>query len=168
MALETIVRTLRDTKITFNDNGILTFDITLERGTLTYTVGPPTVEEFLDRGQHTVPPSLRYGDDGIVSGSVSGYLADMTDPAVETLNDLLHQSGYLGANWVSTLGANSEVFTVEMVVTIEGTAHGVPAGVDAIATFAYCEIRGGLTEGLPTELSLDFQDFENFPTIADI
>ena len=165
MAYSTIVKTKRDGTLTFSDNAAAeSLVVAYESGDLSLTIAGATIVNPLDRGQFGATPSLRYGDDQPVTGSFTAYLRDLNDAAVSTLENLVTQSGYVGSDWVSTLGANSEVFTVTLAWTVEGTDHGDPG--DHTLTCNHCVVTGGFSEGDPDSISISFTSYDLFPTVA--
>jgi hypothetical protein len=165
MALETIVRTLRDGALTISDASGTPKTITLPytSGNLKYDCGGKDPQVFRSRGAFGSTPAVRNGDDQETTGEFEVYLTDLTDAAEGCITDILHNSGYFATTWVSTLGANAEVKTVKITFSVEGTNHG---GSDGTIVFAHCYLIGGLSEGYPTVLRGKFRDFEAFPTVA--
>ncbi len=166
MAESTIVRVKRDGTITINDGTAgtaETYTVAYEAGDLAITIPGPTVESFLDRGEFGTTPSLRYGNDQPCTFTFTGYLRSTTESDVATLVDLIAQTGYVGSDWVSTLGTNAAVFAIQMVFTIEGSDHG---GTDRTITFDDCVLTGSITEGDPTVVSISGTCYDLYPTIA--
>ena len=167
MAESTIVKTKRDGIITFIDGTLPTpevYEVSFEAGDLNITIAGRTVNLFLDRGVITNPPSIRYGDDQPVTGTFTAYLRDTTDAAVATLIDILTEGGFVAANWTSRMGANGEVFTVQIEWLIEGTDHGDPN--DHTITLDHCYVTGAVAEGDPGTISISFTSFQLYPTIV--
>jgi len=164
VAEETIVRTKRDGTITIADSGgSHTYTVAYEAGDLAITIPGPTIVSVLDRGQFAATPSLRYGDDQPCTFTFTATLRDHTDATLATLHDIINQSGYIASTWVSTLGANAEVFTVTLTWTVEGTDHG---GADGTTTLNYCVVTGAIQEGDPTTISVSGTAYDLFPTVA--
>lgn len=165
MAISPIVKTLRDGTITFSDNGgANTLTVAYETGDLSIDIPQEGVANFLDRGRIGATPSLRYSDDAPMTGSFTAQLRDLSDAAYATLEELVMQSGFVGSTWVSTMGANGEVFTVTLVWTIEGTDHGDSA--DHTLTLPYCVVRGGFAEGSPNTINISFTSYAVRPTVT--
>jgi len=164
MAYETVIKTKRDGQLTFKDNGASnTLTVAYEAGDLSITIPGPTVVSTLDRGAFGATPSLRYGDDQPCTFSFTAYLRDMSDGSDATLEDLV--SGRNGATsaWVSTLGANGEVFTLTLQWAIEGTDHG---GADHTVTLNHCVVTGSFSEGDPSTVSITGTAYDLYPTVA--
>lgn len=164
MAYSTIVKTKRDGTLVFADNAAAnTLTVAFEAGDFSADFAMEGVQEFLDRGRHSDPPAIRYSDDAPITGSFTCYLRDISDATYATVEEILLQSGQVGSTWVSTMGANGEVFTLSLTWTIEGTDHGDAS--DHVLTFPYCSIRGSMAEGDPNTLTINFTSFVNKPSV---
>jgi len=165
MAISTIVKTKRDGTLTFEDNGAAnTLTVAFEAGDFTLNIPEEAVSLFLDRGVITSPPAIRYGDDQPMTGSFTAYLRDLSDAAYATLEELLLQSGDVGSNWVSTMGANGEVFSLTLRWTIDGVSHGDAS--NHVITVPYCHVSGSLSEGDPDTVSISFTSYAVRPTVV--
>jgi len=165
MAESTIVKTKRDGTLTFSDNGAASsYIVAFEAGDLSITVAGRTVSLYLDRGVMSDPPAIRYGDDQPMSGSFTCQLRDATDAATETILDILTQGGHVASTWVSTGGANAEVFTVDLTWTIEGTDHGDAA--DHTIVLKHCYVTGSVADGDPGTVSVTFTSYDLYPTVT--
>ena len=161
-----IVKTKRDGVLLFEDGdvGPNDYEIAFEAGDLNIAIPGRTVNLYLDRGVISDPPSIRYGDDQPMTGTFTAQLRDATDAAVETLIDILTQSGFVGASWVSTMSATGEVFTMDLTWTISGTAHGDAA--DHTIKLPYCYVTGAVADGDPGVISISFTSFAVYPTLT--
>lgn len=165
MPYSTIVKTKRDGTLTLLDNGgANSLTVAYESGDFSLNIPQEAVNAFLDRGSLGSPPSLRHGDDQPMTGTFTAYLRDLSDAAYATLEEILMQSGFVGSNWVSTMGANGEVFTLTLRWTVEGTNHGDAA--DHTIELPYCHITGALAEGDPNTISISFTSYAVRPTIV--
>ena len=165
MAESTIVKTKRDGTLTFSDNaGANTYTVAFEAGDLNLTIPGTTVNNFLDRGRLTDPPSIRYGDDQPLTGTFTAYLRDLSDAVDTTLVEILAQSGIVGSSWVSTMGATGEVFTLKLTWTIAGLIHGDTA--DHVCELDHCYVTGSLSEGDPDSCSLSFTSYVLYPALT--
>jgi hypothetical protein len=167
VAYSSVVKVRRDGLISICDNagfgGANTLDLQHEPGDFAMTAGQETRNNFLDRGR--LVSSVRYGDDQALTGSFSHYFRDATDAGVATMFDILNQSGYVGANWTSTLGASAEVFALDLRLSIEGSDHG--DGADHTITIQDCSFDYSMTEGDPTTVSTSWQSHTDVrPTLA--
>lgn len=165
MAESTIVKTKRDGTLTFTDLAAASsYIVAFEAGDLSITIAGRTVNLFLDRGIMSDPPAIRYGDDQPMSGTFTAQFRDATDAAAETLLDILTQGGHVGSTWVSTGGANAEVFTVDLTWTIEGTDHGDAA--DHTIVLKHCYMTGSVADGDPAIISITFSSYDLYPTVT--
>ena len=81
------------------------------------------------------------------------HLTDITDAGYSTAADLMLKKGSHGSA-VSTLGANAEVYTVKLTLTIEGTDHG--DGNDHTIVLDDCACSVDIAEGDPNSMSVSF------------
>lgn len=180
MPISTIVKTKRDGELTLAalaggafdlatgalKGGAKSLTVAYEGGDFNLSIPGPAVNSFLDRGKLIDPPSLRYGDDAPMTWTFTAYLRDLSDAAYATLEEILMQSGYVGTNWESTLGAAAgcaEVFTVDLRWTIEGVDHC--DATDHILICQYCVVSGSLAEGDPNNISLSGTSYTLYPTV---
>jgi len=146
--------------------GAKSLDVAYEGGDFNLSIPGPAVNNFLDRGQFSDPPSVRYGDDQPLTWSFTAYLRDLSDAAYATLEEILMQSGYVGANWESTIGdaaGCAEVFAIGLRWKMLGTVHC--DATDHIIILQYNSVTGSLAEGDPNTISLSGTDFEVYPTV---
>ena len=163
MAESTIVKTKRDGTIKFSDNGAVSeYTVKYEAGDLNLSIPGPTVISPLDRGSLGSPPSLRYSDDAPITGSFTAMLRDLGDATYTTLSEIITQTGDVGDNWVSTMGADGEVFTLDLEWTIEGTDHGDLT--DHVLSLSHCVVSGSLSEGDPDQISISFTSYSVYPS----
>lgn len=163
MAISEIVKTKRDGSLQISDLGAAnTLTVNWEAGDFSLSIPGPTVIAPLDRGQFGGTPNLRYSDDAAMTGTWTAYLRDISDDGYSTLEELVLQSGDVGNNWTSTLGANAEVFTVDLTWTIEGTDHGDAS--DHVLVLPHCVISGSFSEGDPDQVSISFTSYANYPS----
>ena len=166
MPESTIVKTKRDGTITFLDGAANSFTVAFEAGDLNITIPGTTVNNFLDRGRMTGPPSIRYGDDQPCTGSFTATLRDFDDGgtgADTTLAEIITQSG-VASTWQSTMGVNGEVFTLTLVWEISGVVHGDPS--NHICQLDHCYITGSMSEGDPDQISISFTAYTLFPILT--
>ncbi len=166
MAESTIIKTKRDGTLTFKDNGAVnTYTVAYEAGDLSFDVPAATVNNFLDRGRFPAGnPSIRYGDDQPITGSFTANLRDISDATDVTLAEIFLQSGQVGSTWVSTMGPNGEVFTMDLEWTVAGLVHGDTA--DHTCTFTHCYVTGSIAEGDPDVITINFVSFSEYPTVT--
>ena len=162
MAISTVVKTKRDGTIKIEDGTTNDLTVAFETGDFNLTIPGAAVVANLDRGAFGGTPSLRYSDDQAMTATFTAYLRDLSDASYATLEEIILQSGDVGTNWVSTLGADAEVLTFNVVFTIEGTDHGDAS--DHTLTLPHCVITGSLAEGDPDTVSISITSYANFPT----
>jgi hypothetical protein len=168
MAESTVIRVKRDGQILLADNGAgHTYTIVREPGDFAYTVPDYTIVNVLDRGVIGTIPMIRIGDEQPMTGSFSAYLSDLGDTAgtYVTLMDIAHRyaSKYVETNWVSTMGANSDVFTISIQYTIDGSPFGE---ADKTITFPFCVFRANATEGDPNKVAATFTSYAVRPLLT--
>lgn len=98
--------------------------------------------------------SVRHTSRVYPSGSFTAYIADYSDATSQTVIDFLKKQGAYSAN-VSTLGATAEVYTLDVVLTVEGTDLGDAA--DHTMTMEDCECTFSLVEGEPNAITVNFE-----------
>lgn len=96
---------------------------------------------------------LRKGAKSFPTGSFSCMIADYSDATNETALDFLLKQNSYSAN-VSTTTALGDVYTVDLVFTVEGTDLGDAA--DHVITLEDCDCSMGFAEGEPNSLSVSF------------
>lgn len=96
---------------------------------------------------------LRKGAKAFPTGSFSCMVADYSDASDRTLLDFLRKNASYSAN-ISTTTALGDVYTVDLVFTVEGTDLGDAA--DHVITLEDCDCSMDLSEGEPNSLSVSF------------
>jgi hypothetical protein len=169
MPESSVIRTKRDGLTTIT-NGIVSYVVSCETGDFASEVPLETVNNFLDRGSlgcSGTKPSIRKGDDQPVTFSFSAYLKDLGDTAASysTLLDILFQydSGYFDTTWTSTMGTDSDVSTVTVIFTVDGSAFGE---ADKSLTFSYCVLRGSFSEGDPNTINVTGTSYAVRPALS--
>lgn len=169
MAVEsTVIRTKRDGQILLADNGAAhTYVIVREPGDFTLSVPDQAVVHVLDRGVIGTTPLIRIGDEAVMTGGFSAYLSDLGDLANAnvTLNDLIMRftARYVATNWVSTMGSNSDLFTLSLQYTVDGSPFGES---DKTLTLPFCVLRGSIAEGDPSKTSVTFTSYAVRPLLS--
>lgn len=151
MAESTVVRVKKDGQILLADSGAVhTYTVAYEPGNFKYSVPDYSIVASLDRGVIGATPSLRIGDEAPMTLGFSAFMRDLGDTAAgyATLLDIAHRyvAGYVATNWVSTLGSNSDVFTITVSLTIDGSPFGE---ADKTVTFPFVVFRADAAEGDP-------------------
>lgn len=97
--------------------------------------------------------SLRKGARSYATGNFSAMFTAFTDGTHKTLYDWVNRRGSYSAN-VSTTTAKGDLYTSDIVLTVEGTDVG--DGADHVLTLGDCHISMGMSEGEPNTFSLSF------------
>lgn len=97
--------------------------------------------------------SLRKGALSFPTGSFSAMIADYSDATNTTVLDFLNKAGSYSAN-DSTTEALGDVYTVDILLTVEGTDLGDAA--DHVITLEDCDCSMDISEGEPNSLSVSF------------
>ena len=169
MAESEKLRTKRDVQMLLADLGAVhTYTPAWMPGDLSLAGGEYEVISTLDKGDFTATPSLRKGNEQALTGSYTVYQRDVGDLAnsYATMNELCAPIAgrYVATNWVSTLGANADVFTVTLTVTIDGSFAGE---ADKSLTFTYVVLRsGGVQTGDPSTQTINWTSYQSRYTLA--
>lgn len=148
--------------------GASSYVVAYEAGDFSMTVPgvQGAVNNFLDRGKITSPASIRLGDQAPITFSFSAYFRDMTDAGVETLMDILNQTGNVSGNWTSTTSTSiasddAEVWTVDLKLAI--TNPGDPTGDTHFIVLSQCALNYSLAEGDPTAITINGTSYAAAP-----
>lgn len=107
--------------------------------------------KYLDRGDLG---SLRRTVRSFPTGSFTAQLTDLADATNNTLWDAVNKTGSFSAA-VSTLGANADLYTLNITLTIEGTQFGDTT--DHVLIMNDCRCSIDVAEGDPDSFSLSFE-----------
>lgn len=164
MAESLVPRTKRDGQIVITD-GTRTYTVNKEVGDFSWDSPNETVTAFLDRGAFGSTPDLRLGDDQASTFSFSAYLRDLFSTTYTTLSDLcnLTAGSYVATTWTSTLGSASDVRTLTVQYTIDGSPFGE---ADKTITFAFSTIRASNAESDQSTISVSGTSYLARPTVA--
>jgi hypothetical protein len=168
MAESTVVRVKRDGQILLADLGAAhTYTVAYEPGDLSYTIPDYSVNMFLDRGVIGATPSIRIGDEQAMTLAFSAYLRDLGDTAntYATLLEIAHRYAgrYVETAWLSTMGANSDVFTITITFTIDGSPFGE---ADKSVVFPFVVFRANVKEGDPNTVDCSGTSYAVRPTLS--
>jgi len=158
MAHSTTIKNFRDGTLVISDGAgsPATHTVQFEAGDFSVSGLLPNGKElatYLDRGDLA---SIRHTNVTFPSGSFSMHMSDITDAGYSTAADLMLKKGS-HSSAVSTLGANAEVYTVKLTLTIEGTDHG--DGNDHTIVLDDCACSVDFAEGDPNSLSVSFTTY---------
>lgn len=96
---------------------------------------------------------LRKGAKAFPTGSFSCMIADYSDATDRTVLDFLLKQNSYSAN-ISTTTALGDVYTVDLVFTVEGT--DLADAADHVITLEDCDCSLDISEGEPNSLSVSF------------
>lgn len=165
MPESTVVKNMRDGKLTLRVSAN-TYEIKYEEGKLTLNIPGRSVAVYKDRGRFADTlhgtPSLRYDQDQEMTGSFDCYLRDISDGSYVTAPEFILHSGQYGASWGSTLGANAEVKTCDLLWDVEGSDHG--DGSDHQLLLQWVVLNGAIGEGSPNRVTINFTSYDIYPT----
>ncbi len=156
MPLSSVVKNYRDGLITLASGGgsPITLTVQYENGDFSLTgsnQGNYDITKYLDRGDLG---SVRKTARSFPTGSFSAHLTELSDATNLTLWDAVNRTGAFAAA-VSTLGANADVYTLNIVLTIEGTQFG--DATDHVLTLNDCRCSIDVSEGDPDSFSISFE-----------
>lgn len=161
MAISNVVKNFRDGTILLQDGTGTPLDVTIqyENGDFNLSgltgVGGTTAYDhtvYLDRGELNIG-GIRKTNRTFPTFSFTAQFTDLSDATNETLPDFILKTGSF-ASAVSTLGANADVYAVDITWTIEGTNFG--DATDHVVSLSDCVITGlSIAEGDPNTFSID-------------
>lgn len=157
MAASTVIKHLFDGAIQFED-GTTPTAVAL---TIPFTVGDlsisglsETLNEVAKYETRGTFHSARHTTRTYPSGSFSFQIADYSDGTENTAIDFSLKAGSYASN-VSTLGANADVYTVDITLTVEGTDLGDTA--DHTIVLTDCRLTIDVSEGEPNTATVNFE-----------
>lgn len=156
MAISSVVKNFRDGTIVLSDGTgtPLTVTIQFENGDLSMSganAGQVDHTKYLDRGELG---SVRRTSRTFVTGSFSCQMTDLSDSTDRLIWDMVNKTGSF-ASAVSTLGANADLYTLKIVLTVEGTNFGDSA--DHVLTMNDCRCSIDFAEGDPNSFTINFE-----------
>jgi hypothetical protein len=160
MPISSVVKNFRDGTILINDGTTptpLALTVQYENGDFSLSgsnyssTGSVDHTKYLDRGELA---SVRRTSRTFPTGSFSAMLTDISDASNNTLWDAVNRSGSFAAA-VSTLGANADLYTLKITLTIEGTNFGDAA--DHVLIMNDCRCSIDVAEGDPDSVTLNFE-----------
>lgn len=162
MAESTVVRSKKDLTLTVQDSGASnTYSPTSWQGDFSYEAGLYNVVDILDNG---ALDNVRQGDEIPVSCSWTQNLTDPGDGTEFTIPDICEERGGWNSTATSTTNQQNDVFTQDVVVTVDGTAFGE---ADKSVTFSDMILRGSATFGYPASYAVSGRSATAIkPTVA--
>ena len=155
MAASTIIKHFTDGTITLKDGTGTPVTLVVPFSTGDFSLGGLTqalraTNVYQARGVLT---GLRLGAKAFPTGSFSCQIADYSDASDRTVLDFLRKSNSYSAN-LSTSETLGDVYTVDVVLTVEGT--NLDDAADHVITLEDCDCSLDLSEGEPNSLSVSF------------
>lgn len=154
MPISSVVKNFRDGTITLADNGINTLTIQYEAGDLSLSgVNQGNYEhtKYLDRGDLG---SIRKTNRSFPTGSFSCQMTEFSDASNTNIWDLINKTGAFSTA-VSTLGANADLFTLKITLSVEGTNFGDSS--DHTLEMDDCRCTIDFSEGDPSSFTINFE-----------
>ena len=156
MAISTVVKNFRDGTIVVSDGTgtPLTVTVQFENGDLSISgsnAGQVEHTKYLDRGELG---SVRRTSRSFVTGSWTCQMSDLSDNTDRLIWDIVNKTGAF-ASAVSTLGANADLYTLKIVLTVEGTNFG--DATDHVLTMNDCRCSIDFAEGDPNSFTINFE-----------
>ena len=153
MAISSVVKNFRDGTITLKDGTgtPLTLTVLYENGDFSasgFNQGNYEKNVYLDRGEFG---SLRKTNRSFPTFTFSAYMSDLSDGTNQNLFDIINKLGAYAAA-VSTLGASADVFTLHVVLAVEGTNYGDAS--DHTLTLNDCVTAIDFAEGDPNKFTV--------------
>lgn len=156
MAISTVVKNFRDGTIVVSDGTgtPLTVTVQFENGDLSLSgtnQGNFEHTKYLDRGELG---SVRKTNRMFPTGSFTCQMTDLSDATDRLIWDIVNKTGSF-ASAVSTLGANADLYTLKIVLTVEGTQFGDSA--DHVLTMNDTRCSIDFAEGDPSNFTINFE-----------
>lgn len=156
MPISSVVKNFRDGLITLASGGgsPITLTVQYENGDFSLTgsnQGNYEHTKYLDRGELG---SIRKTNRSFPTGSFTAQLTDISDATNNTLWDAVNKTGSFSAA-TSTLGANSDLWTLNITIQIEGTNFGDASDHTIVMNDCRCSID--VSEGDPDSFSISFE-----------
>jgi hypothetical protein len=156
MPISSVVKNFRDGLITVASGGgsPITLTVQYENGDFSLSgsnQGNYEHTKYLDRGELG---SIRKTNRSFPTGSFTAHLTDLADATNNTLWDAVNKTGSFSAA-TSSLGANSDLWTLNITLTIEGTQFG--DATDHVLVMNDCRCSIDVAEGDPDSVTLNFE-----------
>lgn len=155
MAASTVIKHLYDGSISLADGTgtPVTLTVPFSVGDLSISGLSETqnnVTAYETRGTFN---SLRHTSRTYPTGSFSAQLADYSDATDTTLIDFILKQNSFSGN-ASTLGTASDVYTIDITLTVEGTDFGDSSDHTVVITDCQCTLD--TAEGEPNTATINF------------
>jgi hypothetical protein len=171
MPESTVIRTKRDGQVAIidGDSPVNSYPVPCDLGDFNFNVPLETIINPLCRGKFGTTPSLRLGNDQPMTLGWTSHLTDLGDTTAvavyATLLDIINRydGAFCKTNWVSTLGISSDVFTVTISFTVEGSDFGE---ADKTVSFPYTRLTSAVSEGDSDTVAVTGTSYALVPTLA--
>jgi len=153
MAASTVIKNLNDGTITLEDGTgtPVTLVVPFSTGDLNVTALAATQNEVTAYETRGTLNTVLHTSRTYPTLGFSFQVADYTDVTDFTAQDFVMFQGAYASN-VSTLGANAEVKTIKVTLTVEGTDHGDAADHTIVLDDVHCTMD--ITEGDPNTATI--------------
>lgn len=153
MGASSIVKNMCDGTITLKDGTGTPISVTVKFDNADFTVSglKAKLRETVAYQHRGVLSSVRHTARTFPTFSFSVSMSEFTALTAVSVSDAVLKNGAFSAA-VSTLGANADVYTLDLTVSEEGTNFGDSA--DHTFTLEDCELEMTYTEGDPNTFSL--------------
>ena len=156
MAISSVVKNFRDGTIVLSDGTgtPLTVTIQFENGDLSISgtnQGNYEHTKYLDRGELG---SIRKTNRMFPTGSFTCQMTDLSDNTDRLIWDMVNKTGAF-ASAVSTLGATADLYTLKIVLTVEGNNFG--DSNDHVLNLNDCRCSIDFAEGDPNSFTINFE-----------
>jgi len=153
MAASTVIKNLNDGTITLEDGTgtPVTLVVPFSTGDLNVTALAATQNEVTAYETRGTLNTVRHTSRTYPTLGFSFQVADYADVTDFTAQDFVMFQGAYASN-VSTLGANAEVKTIKVTLTVEGTDHGDAADHTIVLDDVHCTMD--ITEGDPNTATI--------------
>lgn len=153
MATSSVVKNMADGTIVLKDGSAVPLSCTVRFDNADFSVdGLKAKLRETNAYQHRgVLSSVRHTTRTFPTFTLSCSMSNFTSAAADTVSDVILKNGAFNAA-VSTLGTNADVYTVDVVITEEGTNFGDAA--DHVFTLEDCELSLSYAEGDPNTFSI--------------
>lgn len=153
MPASTVIKHLYDGVIALIDNTPVTLTVAFSVGDLTIKGLAQTLREVIAYESRGTLASVRHTKRTFPTGSFSYMLADYSDSTNNTVIDFIRKLASYSGN-TSTLGTTSDVYTIDIRLTVEGTNFG--DGSDHVILLEDCHCTIDLDEGEPNKGTISF------------
>ena len=153
MAISPVVKNFRDGTIKLEDALVGALTVQFESGDLKasgFMQGQAGITMYLDRGEFG---QLRKQNYTPVTGSFTAHCTEISDATNKNLMDIVGKTGAYALG-TSTSGANADVWTLDLTITIEGTNFGDAS--DHVIKLEDCHCTIDFAEGDPDTFSISF------------